>query len=130
MFAAEVVTRRLIYVARDSFRGTALPAKLAEITTPVLVRTDLRADEVEAFVTLGDGAVALIDSGYNHVELEVAAATADAARRGIHTLRRALESKPPVPTQVSVAFWMRGETGGDVRHRQIDAPAFETIADN
>src|SRR5208282_570193 len=29
-----------------------------------------------------------------------------------------------------VGFWMRGEFGGEVRHREIDAPSFESIADN
>jgi hypothetical protein len=31
---------------------------------------------------------------------------------------------------VSAAFWMRAEWGGDVRHREIDAPAFADIAGN
>jgi hypothetical protein len=41
-----------VHVARDSFRGSSPPAKLAELSTPVLIRTDPEADEVEAFVRL------------------------------------------------------------------------------
>jgi hypothetical protein len=48
----------------------------------------------------------------------------------VATLRRALESEPPVPERISIAFWMRGDGGGDVRHREIDAPCFEQIAGN
>jgi hypothetical protein len=64
------------------------------------------------------------------VKIEVAAETREAARAGASMVRRALESNPPAPEQVSVAFWMRGEWGGDVRHREIDAPRFEQIAGN
>jgi SpoVK/Ycf46/Vps4 family AAA+-type ATPase len=72
----------------------------------------------------------LIDTGYNHVKVEVAAETREAARAGAMMLRRALETGPRAPERVSVAFWMRGEWGGDVRHREIDAPRFEEIAGN
>jgi hypothetical protein len=130
MFVAEVIARRLAHVARDNFRGNAAPDTLAELATPVLVRTDPDGAEVEAFVTLGGGAVALIDSGHNHVRIEVAAGTPEVARRLAATLRRGLESEAPAPERIALAFWMRDDGGGDVRHRQIDAPTFEEIADN
>jgi hypothetical protein len=31
---------------------------------------------------------------------------------------------------VSIAFWMRGEPGGEVRHREINAESFEQISSN
>jgi hypothetical protein len=96
----------------------------------VLIRTAPEADEVEAFVRLPGGEPALIDTGHNHVRVEVAAISGEAARAGAARLRRALAAEPPAPERVPVAFWMRGEWGGDVRHREIDAPRFADIADN
>jgi hypothetical protein len=130
LFVGEVLARRLAHVARDSFRGSSPPTKLAELSIPVLIRTDPDADEVEAFVRLPGGEPALIDAGYKHVRIEVAAETSEAARCGAAMLRGALTSEPPAPERVSVGFWMRGEWGGDVRHREIDAPAFADIAAN
>jgi hypothetical protein len=130
LFVAEVISRGLAHVARDSFRGTSPSAKLEELSTVVLIRADPRADEIEAFIRLPGGALALIDTGYSHVRIEVAADTDRAARAGAAMLRRALETSPPAPERISVAFWMRGEWGGDVRHREIEAPSFEEIACN
>ena len=130
LFVAEVIGRRLAHLARDSFGGSSPPATLSELGSPVLIRADPAGDEVEAFVRLSGGELALIDSGHNHVRIEVAAETTQGARRAAAQLRRALESEPASPERVSVAFWMRGEWGGDTRHREIDAPSFEEIADN
>lgn len=130
MFVAELIARGLPHVARDSFRGASTPEKLAELTTPVLVRSDPDADEAEAFVRLPGGEIALVDTGHSHVRVEVAAATSDAAHGGLRVLRRALELERPAPERISVAFWMRGEFGGEVRHREIDAPSFDEIAGN
>jgi hypothetical protein len=130
LFTAQVIAQRLAHVARDSFRGAATPAQLGELATLVLVRADARVDEVEAFLRLGDGGLALVDAGHNHVRIEVAAETSDTARRGARMLRDALALAPTAPERISVAFWMRGEMGGEVRHRQIDAPTFEEIAAN
>jgi len=129
LFAAEVVGRGLAHVVHDSFRGTAEPAVVAGLAKPVLIRADSEANEVEALVRLGGG-VGLIDAGHGHVELEVAADTPDAAEAGAAMLREVLRTDPPAPERVSLAFWMRGEWGGDVRHREIDAPRFKEIADN
>ncbi|HUA71553.1 MAG TPA: DUF5925 domain-containing protein [Solirubrobacteraceae bacterium] len=46
------------------------------------------------------------------------------------TLRAALATEKSVPERVSIAFWMRGEWGGDVRDREIDAETFAEIAGN
>jgi hypothetical protein len=48
MFVAEVVARGLVHVARDQFRGMSDPAALTRCGTPILVRSDRDADEVEA----------------------------------------------------------------------------------
>ncbi len=130
LFVGEVLSRCLPHVVTDSFRGDAAQAKLSPLVTPVLVRADPDADEVEAVVRLPTAGVALIDSGYGQVSIEVAAETRAAAAEAAKFLREALESEPPVPASVSVGFWMRGEFGGEVRHREIDAPSFESIADN
>jgi hypothetical protein len=79
---------------------------------------------------LGGGEPALVDTGHGHVTIEVAAATRSAAARGAAMLRDALRTQPPLASRVPVAFWMRGECGGDVRHREITAPAFGEIAGN
>jgi hypothetical protein len=130
MFVAEVVGRGIPHVARDSFRGASSPSRLCDVATPVLIRADPEADEVEAFVRLGSGEIALVDSGHGHVRIEVAGDTRDAAKGAAASLRAALETEPPVEQQVSVAFWMRGEWGGDIRHREIEAASFGEIADN
>ena len=45
-------------------------------------------------------------------------------------MRKALIAESPPSGQVSVAFWMAGQRGGSVRHRQIEAPSFAAIATN
>jgi hypothetical protein len=103
---------------------------LAELGTPVLVRSDAADDEVEAIIRLRSGEPAWIDTGHGHVRVEAAGRSGEAARVAVSGLRRALESPPPAPDRVSIAFWMRGDCGGDVRHRQIEADSFDAIAGN
>jgi hypothetical protein len=130
LFVAEVLARGLTHVAQDSFQGTVDPARLTELATPILVRANPDAAEIEALLRLPAGQLALVDNNYGHVQVEVAAGTRGAAEAGTGTLREALRAEPPAETRVSMAFWMRGNHGGDVRHRQIDAPAFDEIAGN
>jgi chloramphenicol 3-O-phosphotransferase len=130
LFVAELLARRFAHVQRDSFRGQVTPARLSELGDPVLVRSDAGSSEVEAFVRLPGGEIALVDTGYGQVTVEAAAATADAARAAAVSLRRALESAPPPVERVSMAFWMRAECGGEIRHREIEAPSFAEIAAN
>jgi hypothetical protein len=130
LFVAEIIHRSLTHVVRDRFRGDASPARLSALGAAVLVRADPDADEVEAFLRLRNGAVALIDGGYGHVDLEVAADLRSVAVDGAALLHRELESDPPAPAKVSIGFWTRSGSGGEVRHRDIDAPSFDSIAEN
>jgi Domain of unknown function (DUF5925)/ATPase family associated with various cellular activities (AAA) len=130
LFAAAVLGRRLPFIDRDEFRGAIDPAKLERLGAPVLVRSDRDADEIEAFVVLPGGEVALLDAGYGDLQVEVAAASHVAARAAVATIRGQLEAEQPPPDQISMGLWMRGADGGQVRHRQIDAPTFAAIATN
>jgi hypothetical protein len=76
------------------------------------------------------GEIALLDAGHGHIRVEVAGETLEAATRLAGALRVALATKKSAPERVSIAFWMRGEWGGDVRHREIDAEPFAEIAGN
>jgi hypothetical protein len=130
LFVAELLALRLTHVARDSFRGAARPSRLAELGAPLMIRSDAADDEVEAIIHLRSGEPAWIDTGHGHVRVEAAARSRDAARAAVEGLRRALESPPPAPERISIAFWMRSDCGGDVLHRQIEADSFDAIADN
>jgi hypothetical protein len=131
LFVAELLTRAFTQVAQDEFPGTAAPERLAELSEPVLVRANSSADEVEAFVRLPSGDPALVDVNYGEIRIEVGAATRAAAAAGAAELRRALVSEPaPEPDRVSVAFWMNGQRGPHVRHREIETPELSAIADN
>jgi hypothetical protein len=130
LFVAELLALRLTHVARDSFRGEANPSRLSELGTPVLVRSDAADDEVEATIRLEGGEPAWIDAGHGQVTVEAAARSGSGARAAAASVRLALESAPPAPERISLAFWMRGDFGGEVRHRQIEAESFDAIAGN
>ncbi|MEA2196134.1 MAG: hypothetical protein QOJ25_185 [Solirubrobacteraceae bacterium] len=130
LFVGEVVARGLTHVVQDNFRGLSAPEKLSELATPVLIRADPKADEVEALLRLPGGELALVDIGYGQVRLEVASERRVAANAAARSLRAALETEAPVAEQVSVAFWMRADGGGEVRHRNIDCERFDEIAGN
>ena len=130
MFVAEVLARGLTYVARESFRGNPTAPTIANLSSPVLVRSDAKSDEVEAFVRMPDGTIALLDGGYGHVRVETAAEDHANARRVAAALRAAFEAPPSTPDRIPMGFWMRGDCGGDVRHREIGAPTFDEIAGN
>lgn len=131
LFVAELLTRGLTQVAQDEFAGAAGPDRLAELSEPVLVRADPGADEVEAFVRLPTGEPALVDANHGEIRIEVGAATRAAATTAAAALRRELATGPePEPGRVSVAFWMNGQHGPQVRHRDIEAPELGAIEDN
>jgi len=130
LFVAELIARGFVHIAQDSFRGRAQPATLAELGTPIMVRTDGPADEIEALLRLRDGELVLIDADHSHVWIDVAARTRRAADAIAQRLRDRLRTGPTVAERVSLAFWMNGDGGGDVRHREIEAPTFESIASN
>ncbi|HEX8648552.1 MAG TPA: DUF5925 domain-containing protein [Thermoleophilaceae bacterium] len=131
LFVAELVTRGLTQLVQDEFPGAAAPDRLAEVGEPVLVRADPSADEVEAFVRLPSGDPVLVDVNHGEIRIEVGAETLGAARSGAAELRRALATEPqPESGRISVAFWMNGARGPQVRHREIDAPELGSIATN
>jgi hypothetical protein len=130
LFVAELLARGFCHVAQDSFQGGSDPSKLAELGTPILIRANPDANEVEALLHLPGGELALIDTGYGDARIEVAAATRPAANAEAARFRAALRTEAPSAERVSVAFWMHGDRGGDVRHREIDAPEFAQIAAN
>ena len=130
LFVRELLLREMPYLVQDDFRGAALSAKLAELGEPVLVRTDAASEEVEAFMRLWGGELALVDANHGHLRIEVAGPTRGDVDAAAAALRRALAVETPNPTRVSVAFWMRGDRGGHVRHREIEAPCFDAIAAN
>jgi hypothetical protein len=130
LFVAELLALRFAHVARDSFPGAATPSRLAELGAAIMIRSHARGDEVEALIRLPGGEIAWVDGGHGHITVEAAAHAAEVARAAAASLRGALESGPPPPERISVAFWMRGECGGDVRHREIEADRFDAIASN
>jgi hypothetical protein len=130
LFIDELIARGLVHLAQDDFPGRAQPAVLAELGTPILVRADGHQDEIEALLRLPDGELVLIDAGHGHVWIDVAARTRSAVTAVTLGLRSRLASDAPNPDRVSIAFWMRSESGGDVRHREIAAPRFAAIAPN
>jgi hypothetical protein len=131
LFHGDVLARGLRYVARDDFLGDCDPDALERCGRAVLVRCDVDADELEGYVELSDGSLALVDSGYGRVRVDVASAGNGAARAGAARLREALGKEAPDQQRVSVGFWMRDAYGaGEVRHRDIDAERWETIAGN
>lgn len=97
LFVGELLLRELTHIAQDDFRGTALPAKLAELGEPVLVRTDPAGEEVEAFLRLPGGEIALLDVSHGDLSIEVAGATRGAADAAAALLRCCAASSPPNP---------------------------------
>jgi hypothetical protein len=130
LFIDELIARGLVHLAQADFRGRAHPAVVAQLGTPIVVRADGKQDEVEAFLRLPDGELVLIDAGHGHVWIDVAARTRSAVTAAVARVQGLLASDAPGPERVSIAFWMRDESGGDVRHREIVAPRFATIAAN
>ncbi|HLW96658.1 MAG TPA: DUF5925 domain-containing protein [Solirubrobacteraceae bacterium] len=129
LFVAEVLEHCLPYIAHDSFSGAASRAKIASLGEAILVRGDA-GDAFEAVLRVGERTVALIDSGNGHVDVEVAGDDLGLAERALCMVRNALAAEPAPRGTVPVAFWIQGEYGGEVRHREIAAPKFEDIAEN
>jgi hypothetical protein len=131
MFHGDVIARGMRYLARDDFSGACGPDALERCGRAVLVRCDADDDEIEAYIELGDGAIALVDGSYGRVWVDVAAVSHAVARAGAERLREALAKEEEPEHKVSVGFWMRNPRGGgSVRHREIDAEQWSTIAGN
>jgi hypothetical protein len=130
LFVAELLARGLPYIAQDDFAGECAERGLRDVGTPVLIRADREFNELEALVRLRTGELALIDAGYGQVRVEVAGDSRERTKTAAAALRQAFASEPPAPDRISVAFWMRSDSGGTVRHREIEAPSFSEIAGN
>jgi Domain of unknown function (DUF5925)/ATPase family associated with various cellular activities (AAA) len=130
LFVAEVVAGGLPIISCDRFRGAVKPDRLRRSGAPVLVRSDRQGERVEAYLRLPAGVLVSVESGHREVVIEVAAATREAADSAAAQLRRELIIDDPPAERISVAFWMRGEFGGEVRHREIEAESFDAIEDN
>lgn len=130
LFTAALLDRSLAHIAHDEFPGATTPSQLADVGEPVLVRADRAGNELEAFLLLPGDTIALVDTGYGNVTIEVAGPSPTSVAGALATVRAALASALPQATGASVAFWLRGDRGGDVRHRRIEAPTFENIAHN
>jgi hypothetical protein len=130
LFVAEVLARGLSHIVQDDFRGAAAPESLAAIGEPVLVRAEPAGTQVEAFVLLDSDVLAFVEAHDGNVSIEVAAEAGAEAQAVASALRQSLADEGPAAAHVSMAFWMRGDRGGTVRHREIEAPAFESIASN
>lgn len=130
LFVADALARGLRHIICDDLRGVGTLDALRRCGTPVLVHSDRDADEVDAYLQMGGGALALVDMNHGHLEIEVAASTHQAARDAFEHLRRELIVDAPPAERISLGFWMCGEYGGNVRHRDIDAEPFAAIAQN
>jgi hypothetical protein len=126
----ELAARGYAHVAHDEFPGTLDAARLARLGEPVLVRASADGEEVEAFLRLAGGPIALLDLGWGSVSVEVAAARHDRAARAVKRLRRRLARPEPAPTAIPFAFWSRDPNGGAVRHRDVDVPVWERVRHN
>jgi hypothetical protein len=130
LFVADVLARGLGHIAHAGFRGAYSREALGGRVAPIFSRRLCGTDSVEVYLQLAAGALALADAGYGHVRIEVAAATRDRAEAAAGWLREALIIDEPPVERISVAFWMCGEFGGDMRYRDIEAEPFTEIADN
>ncbi len=130
LFAAELLALGMRHLAQDEFRGAPAADDLAQLGEVALLRADLAGDEIEALIRLGDGAIAFVDVDHGTVTVEVAAMQRGKVVVIRDSLRDRLASSPAAPNQITVAFWISAARGGDVRHKEIDAPSFEQIADN
>src|ERR1700757_982286 len=71
LFAAAVVAGQLPLIERDEIARAGEPAALGRWGAPVLVRSDGGSDEIEAFLRLPGGELALFDGGHGHLRVEV-----------------------------------------------------------
>jgi len=130
LFVSELLARSLPYIAQDEFPGSPTPDQLAEFGRLALLRADRSGNEIEALLRLPGDGIAFVDVDYGTVSVEVAGTERNKVQSTSHELRSRFTSSPPTPDRISVAFWIRGRRGGEVRHREIDAPTLDQIASN
>ena len=129
-FLDEVAARGCAYVAHDEFAGSVDPATIRSLGEPVLVRVSADGGELEAFVRLGGGLLALLDVNWGEVVVEVAGGTQQRVVKAVKRLRRRLAQPQTPRAEIRFAFWSRGRAGGDVRHREVDVPSWGEIRHN
>ena len=129
-FLDELAVRGYVHVAHDDFAGALDPARAARLGEPVLVRSSAEGDQLEAFVRLRGELLCLLDVGYGWVDAEVAGPDRASVQRAIKRLRRRLARPEPESSSVAFSFWSRGERGGEVRHRDVEVPAWAELRTN
>ncbi|XAY07731.1 hypothetical protein DSM112329_04621 [Paraconexibacter sp. AEG42_29] len=87
--------------------------------------------DAEDALILVDGVLpALLISSRGTCEVVVAAPDAAAARDTAAGLERALRDEPPPDDRVPLRFWARGDSGGELQRRAVDAPGWDDVAPN
>jgi hypothetical protein len=124
-FLNELAVSAYVHLGHDRFAGEVDAATASALGDAVLVRADADGDELEAFVRLQGGVLALLDYGYGSLGVEVAGATRDDVTGALSRLRGALAQPEPAPSAVTFAFWVRDGCGGSVRRREIDASPWD-----
>jgi len=129
-FLAEVAARGYEHVVHDEFPGAVEARAVRRLGAPVIVRASADGGQLEAFLRLDGGLVALLDAGWGQVEVEVAGRTHTRAAKAVKRLRARL-ARPEAPRDaVRLAFWSRGTSGGAVRWRDVDVPSWKDIRHN
>ncbi len=100
-FLGQLADRGLIHLGHDDFAAEVDAAAAAALGEPVLVRASADGDELEAFVRLEDGGLALLDYGYGSLTVEVAAPARETVTAALARLRGALAAPEPEEDAVS-----------------------------
>jgi hypothetical protein len=125
-FLDELAAGALVHLGHDEFAAEVDATTAAALGEPVLVRASADGDELEAFVRIEDGGLALLDYGYGSLTVEVAAPARETVSAALARLRGALAAPEPDEDEVSFAFWAQGK----VRPRDVDAERWEDLRGN
>jgi hypothetical protein len=128
-YLAEVAARGYVHIAHDQFPGALRAAAVTRLGEPVLVRASADGEELEAFLRLEGGLVALLDLDWGEVKVEVAAQSHGRAAKAVKRLRRRLARPAPASSSVPFAFWS-SHNGGQVRHRDLRVPSWGDVRRN
>jgi Domain of unknown function (DUF5925)/ATPase family associated with various cellular activities (AAA) len=129
-FVAEVAARGYVHLAHDEFPGAVDAGGAAALGRAELVRVNAAGSQLEAFVWLPDELACLIDLCHGRVDVEVAGPDPAAVRAALGGVRERLRRVEDSPATVPLVFWLRGPQGGLVRHREIEATAWEPARAN
>ena len=125
-FLEELAGRGLIHLGHDDFAAEVDAATAAALGEPVLVRASADGDELEAFVRLEDGGLALLDYGYGSLTVEVAAPERATVTAALQRLRGALATPEPEQDDVPFTFWAQGRA----RCRDVGAGEWADLRGN